>query len=314
MVVAPSIFEALRAVISENFGGEAHMNRIGGYLDRSLVFSIPEFHTVIKLFLHAADKKYGNETSAYDQLRGTQFPSPQLLDSGRLNTGQPWIMISEINGTNAEECVREQSIDTIELFGALGGLLADLHHLPLKGTPNDKAAVFETQMDHQFEYCERAARTVNDAQPLLARALELMKTIRGDLDIYADELVFVHGDFKPRNVIAAGCNERPRILGIIDFEKAHIGHKAEDLCALFSMERTAAELHAFLQAYDDVDEQTWRFVTYFFCGYAAEIATWAPQADPGYYRSVMNVLRRVLAHAPRGDYDLYANWPKTGSL
>jgi aminoglycoside phosphotransferase (APT) family kinase protein len=75
--------------------------------------------------------------------------------------------------------------------------------------------------------------------------------------------VVVHGDFRPGNVLYSG----DRIVGLLDWEMAHLGHPAEDLAwayrALWSPERFVP-LDEFVAAYTvaggaDIDAETLRW-------------------------------------------------------
>ena len=111
-------------------------------------------------------------------------------------------------------------------------------------------------------------------------------------------VVFCHGDFSGRNIMATDATGRLQISGIIDFEKSGRDCYATDLLTyrLKTLMGQDTDWEAFLDGYDGDDpvDSSRAHLAYHLRDYLTWAMRWAVEADPPFARRVQAAATRLL--------------------
>jgi len=306
------LLEGLTAAVADyNATGNALVH-IGGYLS-SAVFSCGDL--IVKCFLHSADKKLAREYRAYDFLSGSGLPVPALVASGRLNAGQPWILITRLPGQVGIDLWKTLTTRArIDLYQQAGTLLAKLHLLPVDERhtelpQSDAVAKYLELLAVRLERYAREAALIDDRA--MSRAQALAWTV--DLQRYTPrQLRFTHGDFSMRNLMLREIDGAWEISGLFDFEHCEYGDPAADFGRMLvaTEDWNSEEFSSFLDAYAAVLPLPARERVLLHLGaIALDAASWAYDKDQAYYKAILDIVDRVGAD-PKA---LPARFPHTGA-
>lgn len=284
--------------LSRRLGHPVTIRRLGGYLGRHEVFSLHPDRSVIKVFYHDATLSCAREASAYTLLHNSGLPVPQLLDQGVFADGTPWIRMSALMGMPLDTCQAIPDHDFLRLFADMGELLARLHTFPLPSVPHLKRT--KLVQDTYRSYQQAVCNTRRPEHKLFQQAAENMKRLEAFLPP-PDIVCIVHRDFSRRNTLATCDHDRWMMTGLIDFEKACLGDIMEDMAKVAFKEFVdqPARKRMFLEAYCAINPLPTcasERLSYHLYGLLFEIALWAYEDDPPYYRQAVNTLIRLVSH------------------
>jgi aminoglycoside phosphotransferase (APT) family kinase protein len=293
--------QELVLAVRPHVSAEDDLVRIGGYLDRSVVFDCGD--TVLKCFFRAAESKWLREVRAYTFLADSGLPVPRVIASGRLSAQVPWLLMSRMPGELGLDALeRMTGEDRVDIFRAAGSLLARLHSLAVDArltglaAPDATEAYFQRLQRRLADHGDRSARTVHHRAQSLARARAWTTDL---LRFVPDELVCTHGDFSMRNLLV---RERPggwEISGLIDFELCEYGDAAIDLARMLVACRdwTGSPFRGFLEAYASHSPLPSRERILLQLGaIVLDAATWAEEKDIHYYNSLLDLVDHIDEH------------------
>ena len=176
------------------------------------------------------DYDLGREARLLGELAARGIPVPTLIEAdatGALN-GTPYLVLSWIEGTVHTPAAVGRKLDLSErtqLAERLVEMLAHLHTLDWRaltgpGLPFDPVSA--TGVAHLFL---RFDRILEDLVLVDAVVLDFVRVWLATRIPTTSEHVLVHGDFRLANLVWSG----PAIVGVLDWETAHVGDPLFDL-------------------------------------------------------------------------------------
>ncbi len=156
--------------------------------------------------------------------------------------------MSRLSGTIMETCQDIPAPHQLQLFTAMGELLASLHMWPLASTHALRRA--RPVEDTYRAYREEVLHAHRPEHTLLQQAAEQMQRLATSLPP-ATTVCLVHRDFSQRNLLVTPTGAQWAIMGLTDFEKGCLGDLMEDLAMVVFKEcvEQPPRKHAFLEAY-----------------------------------------------------------------
>lgn len=236
--LASAFGPAETVVVRELPGGNANDTLLVEWDDAEYVVRIPPTSTPAPEML--AD--VGREYAALDAVADTEVPAPRLLHRCRDRSvvGDEFFVMELLDGEVVEDRVpdrfdspaaRERIVD--ETTDAL----AALHDVPVPDAFDDDPETPEAYLERELETYrdqlawaeERTAeeRRVQGLHELADRLAERLP------DRPADATAFVHGDYKPDNLMF-GPGDEAELVGVLDWEMAARGDPLADVGWLLS--------------------------------------------------------------------------------
>lgn len=176
---------------------------------------------------------------------GLPVPRPLLVDDTGAEFGHPFLITERIAGE--ARTVAQLGDRGSAIVAQLAEHLARVHRLDpfrLQVGRNERPGVAARQRLLPFleEYYEKWTRHQVDPSPTIERTFAWLRANVGRVD---ETLVLVHGDYDLRNVLIDG----DRITAILDWERSHVGHPAEDLAYCIQDATRAMPWDEFLAIY-----------------------------------------------------------------
>lgn len=215
-----------------------------------VVFLGPD--VVLKLFVRIWPEDHARELAALAALAGSELPVPRLLATGELD-GWPYLLQERLGGTAVKHVWSTLSLDDQrDLLEQTGALLARLHAVPVEGcTPplatDDWRAFLAERLERCVEHHARGGASpslVDEVRALLAPAPDLLEPDLRPRLIHAD---LTHDHL----LVAQAATGRWRVVGLIDWADAMLGHPLYDLVtpAAFLAQGRAGLGQALLRGY-----------------------------------------------------------------
>jgi aminoglycoside phosphotransferase (APT) family kinase protein len=229
---------AEQVTIRELPGGNANDTLLVTWDDAEYVVRVPPTSTPAPELLADIDREY----AALAAVEGTPVPAPRLLHRCRDESvlGDEFFVMELLAG----EVIEDRVPDRFDSPGAREAIatatvdaLADLHDVPVPEAFSDDPATPTAYLERelsafraQLSWAEASTgdeRRVEPLHDLLDRLEERVP------DRPADAAAFVHGDYKPDNLMF-GPGTEPALAGVLDWEMAGRGDPLADLGWLLS--------------------------------------------------------------------------------
>lgn len=156
--------------------------------------------------------------------KGVCTPAAIALDAGGHITQAPAIIMERVEGdANAVVFLNDASGDSIQLSQKLANITADLHQCDWKATglPVSENPVLTQINEWEVTFLQNRA----EPHPVMMHLFRWMKSNAPE----PSKLSLVHGDLRPGNFLYQGSE----ITALLDWEMAHIGDPAEDICWIY---------------------------------------------------------------------------------
>ena len=278
------IHDEVRAAFNDDGTFAAGVEGLGhAYMDRCRTVAVRN-DRVVKVYLSDPELACAREVSALEGLAGGPLPVPELLATGRLAGGLPWVLMTRLPGSALDDvrgCVDHENGE--ELAATMGQMLALLHgHTQVPGETID---VLQYRLDRSLLV---PSASEGGAPPALLAAIEEeLERCEDSLEAASSEAAsLVHRDYSARNVLVHREGPRYVVSGIIDYEKSRRGDPMEDFGPL--------ALHHFWA-------KNWK--CRFLEGYGRDLT--AAQRDRFRYHALLLTLRGM-AWASTGDASYFA--------
>ena len=295
----------IRHVAGEALGEYHSHQRIGGFLDRSEVYVLNGGAAVLKLFFHFGEKKWSREVAAYRFLARHPLPIARLIACGHTPSDVPWVVLERLPGNVLDHLQHNAATRpaVAELMPAIGTLARELHHIDMTSEPA-RMELTPYLSERARKYAGHAAAILKSGVPhrqLWELACERMTNLARQFD-RGEQLgrtTFIHGDFCFRNILARRDDQRWRVSGLIDFEKASLAaDPLEDIgrMLLYSVYWNREHVRALCQAYCLSEAvRTVERLEFHLLGFGLEVATWAHDQDPRHFDEVSRIVGDLVA-------------------
>lgn len=198
-------------------------------LRNNAVFRLSD-QRILKIFGTDAHRHASIERAVLEALRD-QIPAPRLIAAGALETGVPYIVMSEVAGEPLQDLWASlSSADLRAIAREIGTITAQLHRLP-----QDKLAAVEAQFGGRKALikemeAERVAE-IKAMDGLSARHKEeLLSFLYGEALEFLDvPPVLTHSDLSHAHIYLTRKNGQPIISGWIDWAEAMLGPPEWDI-------------------------------------------------------------------------------------
>ena len=232
---------------------------------------------------HGQERKFHQERRAYlETLPGLGLRTPELLWSDAAGRA---LLLSVLEGDGVEGVARPLA-EELDLHRQAGAFLRVLHAAEVRD--EDPLPLAEAAARRLEAWLPRAGLTGDEVR-LARAAVGEGEPLRGA------RRVPCHRDFQPRNWLAAGGPEGPR-LGVLDFEHARPDHPLFDLVKLVhgAWRGRHDRRAAFLEGYGSTpDERELRVVSAL---HGVATAAWGREhGDPAYRAEGRRVLAELAA-------------------
>lgn len=224
---------------------------------------------------------------------------PQAISLGQLNEQQGYMLLSYIDGEDAEEVLPRMDEQKQRSIGIeAGGQLQRMHELQI-GEPTESWYMRKSKKHQRYvdKYHHCPIRMRND-QAILAFIEENMKCMKNRPDR------FQHDDFHPGNLIV----KDERFAGVIDFNRYDQGDPVHEFLklGLFASETSTPYSIGQIQGYfngGDPDELFWRMYSLYMAMALISSVVWIQQVKPEETEDMMAKIERV-----REDHDDFRRW------
>lgn len=216
---------------------------------------------IVKLYGTDA-RRHQNIERAVLQTIGKQIPAPRLLAEGTLETGEPYIIMSEIAGKTLEDSWTDLSPPQLrKIAGEIGSITSYLHQ-----QPHNKLAAVEAQFGGKAELvaemkAERATEIKGMDRFSMRHKDELLEFLNGEgLSFLDNGDVLTHSDFSHAHIYLDQTSGRPTVSGLIDWAEAMLGPPEWDIAFhwfwTFSWHRDSMQdcLNAYYQEWNRPDQ------------------------------------------------------------
>jgi aminoglycoside phosphotransferase (APT) family kinase protein len=289
-----------RLELTGQLGPELTLRRLSGAPQRAVTFRVDRPTAILKVFPPAQAHKQAREVLAYGVLHESAFAAPKLLDHGVFSTGDLWILLTFESGAPISDFADLQTLRRTELPGLFACVLRQFHVAtheasrrrgpPLRQALTDRLGIYRNCIREL-----RAAPAGLDSG--VRKAIDLVERLEPIAATVPDSsLGLIHGDFCSRNLLAWRRPRPLRTTVLIDFERSGFGDILEDLSGPFVTDFGRDEMNwsAFLASYGALDgPQGVERELYYLAARTVEIATWAPDRDPNFYRATLEAFARV---------------------
>lgn len=176
---------------------------------------------------------------------GLPVPRPLLVDDSGAEFGHPFLITERVAGE--ARTVDELGDRAHGVIAQLAELLARIHRLDalalgLGRNERSDASARERLLPFLEEYYQKWTRHQVDPSPTLERTFAWLRANVGRID---ETRVLVHGDYDLRNVLIGDSG----ITAVLDWERSHVGHPAEDLAYCMQDVLRVMPRDEFLQRY-----------------------------------------------------------------
>ncbi len=199
------------------------IDRRGNYIDTEVVDEFPVFETL-----------WAN---------GARIPRPFALEPTGKLIGEPFIVVAAAPGAPVGGNYVSPPPDDA-LVADIAGCLARIHATPLDAWPRDgqpagpafiQAEIAEYRVDYE---------AMGETSPIMDAAFAW---IAANIDRAYGPPVLVHNDFNFNNLLVEGS----RVSAVLDWEFAHVGTAAADLCFFYYSAENVSSFAKFLAAYTE---------------------------------------------------------------
>lgn len=176
---------------------------------------------------------------------GLPVPRPLLVDATGAEFGHPFLITERVAGEARTIADLGERAHTV--VAQLAQHLARVHsldaiRLEVGRNERPRASARQRLLPFLEEYYQKWTRHQVDPSPTIERTFAWL---RANVDRIDETVTLVHGDYDLRNVLVDG----ERITAILDWERSHIGHPAEDLAYCMQDAQTAMPMDEFLAIY-----------------------------------------------------------------
>ncbi len=183
---------------------------------------------------------------------GITVAEPLWLEENTRTYGTKFLVTRKVGGRNFGTVVEAQKLSAIQIQ-ALANELAQIHGLPLDpADPDLRVSHIDTRLlggstsEAMNDYLERWIRlwlsTGLENSPTI---IATMNWLRANLPQIDDSPTLVHGDYAMHNIMM----QDERISGVLDWEMAHLGSRAEDIAGLLASFPEADNAEEFMRHY-----------------------------------------------------------------
>jgi hygromycin-B 7''-O-kinase len=193
---------------------------------------------ILKVYGPTAERLFYTECAALRTLEAHRtIPAPHIIAAGERPRGQPYIILTAIPGSTAEDVWYNLSrAERLAYAGELGTIFAAVHRLP-----QDHLAAVEQQLGDRNEHSikrEQARRTAEIIQATETLSVKQRDDLLRFLHEEASELLqdpprFTHFDLSHHHVYLSRETGTWQVTGIIDWAEAVIGPPEWDVACLW---------------------------------------------------------------------------------
>jgi len=190
----------------------------------------------LKVFGPAAEWQFHVERAMLSlPLDEHEIPAPRLLNEGRLNDGYPYLFLSEIGGSTAEELWEmPPRFHQLEIARELGRITQAIHELPQEALHSIEQQ-FGGMMEHGKWARDKHVKVIKESHSVpLSQRQEMVRFIDEEAPDHLGKLkVVTHFELAHNHIYLARNAGSTVIKGIIDWVDARLGPAEADLSYLW---------------------------------------------------------------------------------